>query len=59
SRTAAAFSASSFSRQMSMREAYIEGYSYRELAIRYDTPINTVRTWLRRSLIALRKCLEE
>jgi RNA polymerase sigma-70 factor (ECF subfamily) len=36
---------------------YIEGYSYQELADRMRQPLNTVRTWLRRSLISLRECL--
>jgi RNA polymerase sigma-70 factor, ECF subfamily len=35
----------------------MEGYSYQELAERLGQPINTVRTWLRRSLISLRECL--
>lgn len=42
-----------------VRAAYMEGYSYQELADRYKTPINTMRTWLRRSLHSLRACLEE
>jgi RNA polymerase sigma-70 factor (ECF subfamily) len=37
--------------------AYVEGYSYQELADRYAIPLNTMRTWLRRSLISLRECL--
>jgi len=41
-----------------IRAAYVEGYSYAELAGRYDIPLNTMRTWLRRSLLKLRKCLE-
>ena len=41
-----------------VRGAYVEGYSYEELAERYSVPLNTMRTWLRRSLISLRKCLE-
>lgn len=41
-----------------VRAAYMEGYSYQELADRYNTPINTMRTWLRRSLQNLRECLE-
>ena len=41
-----------------VRAAYVEGYSYQELADRYDTPLNTIRTWLRRSLLRLRDCLE-
>ena len=41
-----------------VRSAYIEGYSYQELADRFETPLNTIRTWLRRSLLSLRACLE-
>lgn len=41
-----------------VRAAYLEGYSYQELAARHGVPLNTMRTWLRRSLMALRKCLE-
>lgn len=40
-----------------VRGAYLDGYSYEELAARYAVPINTMRTWLRRSLIRLRECL--
>ncbi|PWR02916.1 RNA polymerase subunit sigma [Meridianimarinicoccus roseus] len=40
-----------------VRGAYLEGRSYVELAAMYDVPLNTVRTWLRRSLIRLRECL--
>ena len=40
-----------------VRSAYIEGWSYQELADRYSVPINTMRTWLRRSLLKLRDCL--
>ncbi len=45
-------------RAAAVRSAYIEGYSYKELADRFDVPLNTMRTWLRRSLIRLRECLE-
>lgn len=37
--------------------AYVEGLSYQELAEQYAVPLNTMRTWLRRSLIKLRECL--
>jgi RNA polymerase sigma-70 factor (ECF subfamily) len=37
-----------------VHDAYVMGYSYKELAENYGMPINTVRTWLRRSLIDLR-----
>ncbi len=40
-----------------VRGAYLEGLSYAELAVRYAVPLNTMRTWLRRSLLKLRECL--
>lgn len=44
-------------RAAAVRAAYVEGYSYEELARRHDVPLNTMRTWLRRALISLRECL--
>ena len=40
-----------------VRGAYLDGYSYEELAERHKVPLNTMRTWLRRSLMKLRECL--
>jgi RNA polymerase sigma-70 factor (ECF subfamily) len=40
-----------------VRGAYLEGYSYEQLAARHGVPLNTMRTWLRRSLIKLKECL--
>ncbi len=40
-----------------VRGAYLEGLSYAELAVRHEVPLNTMRTWLRRSLLKLRECL--
>jgi RNA polymerase sigma-70 factor (ECF subfamily) len=40
-----------------VRGAYLDGYTYEELAQRHSVPLNTMRTWLRRSLIRLRECL--
>ncbi len=45
-------------RAEAVRRVYVEGESYNELADRLNVPLNTVRTWLRRSLLALRECLE-
>jgi RNA polymerase sigma-70 factor (ECF subfamily) len=42
-----------------VKSAYMEGYSYAELAARHAIPLNTMRTWLRRSLMQLRECLEQ
>lgn len=44
-------------RRAAVRGAYLMGESYAELAARFEVPLNTMRTWLRRSLIALRECL--
>lgn len=41
-----------------VRRAYLDGDSYASLAARFEVPLNTMRTWLRRSLIKLRECLE-
>jgi RNA polymerase sigma-70 factor, ECF subfamily len=40
-----------------VRGAYLDGYSYEELSTRHNVPLNTMRTWLRRSLMKLRDCL--
>ncbi|MFA5957014.1 sigma-70 family RNA polymerase sigma factor [Hyphomicrobium sp.] len=37
--------------------AYCDGSSRDELAAKYDQPVNTIKTWLRRSLAQLRDCL--
>ena len=45
-------------RAEAVRRAYVEGESYLELAERFGVPLNTMRSWLRRSLMSLRACLE-
>jgi len=45
-------------RARAVRAAYVEGHTYEELARTFAVPLNTMRTWLRRALIALRACLE-
>lgn len=42
-----------------VRGAYLAGLSYAELAARHAVPLNTMRTWLRRSLISLKECLDQ
>ncbi len=44
-------------RAEAVKGAYLDGYSYDELAQRFSVPLNTMRTWLRRSLIRLKDCL--
>jgi len=46
-------------RAEAVRAAYLDGVTYQTLAARFDVPLNTMRTWLRRSLISLRECLSQ
>ncbi len=46
-------------RATAVRRAYVEGLSYQELAEMFSVPLNTMRTWLRRSLLKLRECMEQ
>lgn len=45
-------------RAQAVRGAYLDGLSYLDLAARFDVPLNTMRTWLRRSLSKLKECME-
>lgn len=38
--------------------SFVEGYSHSEIAARTDTPLGTVKSWIARSLDALKHCLE-
>jgi RNA polymerase sigma factor (sigma-70 family) len=38
--------------------AYYDGYSREELASRFGRPVGTIKTWLHRSLVLLKSCLE-
>ena len=40
-----------------VKGAYLNGETYQDLADRYQVPLNTMRTWLRRSLLKLKECL--
>ncbi len=44
-------------RAQAIRLAYLHGETYADLAVRFDVPLNTMRTWLRRSLQKLKECL--
>jgi RNA polymerase sigma-70 factor, ECF subfamily len=38
--------------------AYYSGWSRDQLAQKLDIPVNTIKTWLRRSLLEIRECME-
>lgn len=42
----------------SVREAFFSGATYKELAVRCEVPLATLKSWIRRGLIQLRACLE-
>jgi RNA polymerase sigma-70 factor (ECF subfamily) len=46
-------------RRAAITGAYLQGQSYKELSDQFDVPLNTMRTWLRRSLAALRECMSK
>jgi RNA polymerase sigma-70 factor (ECF subfamily) len=37
--------------------AYYSGWSRDQLATKLDIPVNTIKTWLRRSLLEIRECM--
>ncbi|WP_158884799.1 sigma-70 family RNA polymerase sigma factor [Rhodanobacter sp. L36] len=43
----------------SVREAFFTGATYNELAARSRVPLGTMKSWIRRSLMQLRTCLEQ
>ena len=44
--------------ETAIRTAFFEGVTYEVLAQRMDTPLGTVKSWIRRGLLKLKGCLE-
>lgn len=42
----------------SIRTAFFDGVTYAELAERRDVPLSTVKSWIRRGLQGLKRCLD-
>ncbi len=42
----------------SIRAAFIDGWTYEQLAKRENVPLGTMKSWIRRGLAKLRECLE-
>lgn len=45
------------SRRRCILHAYVDGFSHSEIARKLDTPLGTVKAWIKRSLVALRECM--
>lgn len=45
--------------QQVIRTAFFDGCTYDELAVRTGVPLGTIKSWIRRSLIRLKACLEQ
>ncbi|MBI4639602.1 MAG: sigma-70 family RNA polymerase sigma factor [Candidatus Tectomicrobia bacterium] len=45
--------------RQSIMLAYFHGYTHQELAHQMNAPLGTVKTWIRRGLERLRRCLEQ
>lgn len=45
-------------RRRLVRAAFFDGATYEELARRSETPLGTIKSWIRRSLLKLKACLE-
>ncbi len=44
-------------RRQAVQQTYLAGWTYQQAAEALDVPLNTVKTWVRRSLLALRECV--
>jgi RNA polymerase sigma-70 factor, ECF subfamily len=38
--------------------AFVEGYTHEQIARKVDAPLGTVKSWIRRSLLALKECMQ-
>ncbi len=44
-------------RRQCLYHAYLDGYTHAEIAQRLDTPLGTIKAWIKRSLASLRECM--
>lgn len=42
-----------------VKRTYLNGWTYQQTADELKVPLNTIKTWIRRSLIALRECMNK
>jgi RNA polymerase sigma factor (sigma-70 family) len=43
----------------SIRAAFLDGFTYSELAKRMEVPLGTMKSWVRRGLVQLKRCIED
>jgi RNA polymerase sigma-70 factor, ECF subfamily len=41
-----------------IRAAFVDGFTYEQLALRTGVPLGTMKSWIRRGLAKLRECLD-
>jgi RNA polymerase sigma-70 factor (ECF subfamily) len=44
-------------RRACLMHAFVDGYTHEQIAQRLNTPLGTVKSWIRRSLASLKECL--
>ncbi len=42
-----------------VQRTYLNGWTYQQAADELKVPLNTIKTWIRRSLVALRECMNK
>jgi len=44
-------------KRLCILHAFVEGYTHEQIALKMDTPLGTVKSWVRRGLLSLKECL--
>ena len=53
----AAWSGWTQARRACVLHAFVDGYTHEQIAQRLNTPLGTVKSWIRRSLASLKECM--